>query len=934
MGSSTAFELAILLSLRDAASGGLDRFEGKLRATGKEGRKFLHDIEDMRKSVGRDFAIAGTGLVTLAMLKKGVDAAGDYESSLLDLRGAYQEIASAGGRSATQQASDINNLMALSTSLGNNLQGSTADYVGILTSLKKAGVDVETVLGGAGEAAANLANVSGALKMGQANEQAKELGQFGKLFDLSGKDFGKSVDLFSALKDRFDIESSDLIQSAKYFNNTARGLKLTGFEGAAETSKFFALLKRQGAMEGSEAGTSATSFFQQFIAKAKDRKKVKKATGLDIQLFDEKGEFLGMENAFAQMEKFRKFSSEKRLEILNKLYGEQGGKVAGVMVDAGAEGWRNVTAEAAKAVPVNEKINQQMATYNAKMEAVLGTLENIKAITFAPMLDTVKPLLDSANSFLGSAQGFAQGHQDLVKYGLGLITLGTTVYTLKGAVGGLTTSWQLWRIASDIGKSGNLVEYFARLKDGAGGVGVGLDAATGKVGKMRGILSELTSSPFKLTLTVAAIGFTIEQLLELYHWIKESEKAERVLAQAQRERAAGTTAAVASFTHHGVEKDGVPADFWNKSAKGILATLNPPEVTANFAGVIPYTAAGRDLEFGLMPERMGLYGSVMKDVFGPGNRFRAWQKSPEYGETQKAYDRREGPLYQRTQELEKGGMHFTAALARVADELKGANTFKAQAGDVLKFPELMASFRKAVESLNPTDEARDRLNNMLKLAAPDTFAKSTGLLAQMTEQSGRDLGSLHDKTLPLIQSFGDIRQPLSFFPGALGSATTAAESFADRVNGIQIQIPAPAQGGTTSGPRFLPNLDGTLSIPSRASGGIVRRTGFAEVHEREAIVPAHVTDKWRDADAPATLGSGRSADFTAPATLTRRQSINFEETFTAQRQQRRGGDRHIHLHKGAISIPPGSRAAEDPRAFFDEFMDRLAHEEAISDERA
>jgi hypothetical protein len=841
--SSATYELAILLSLKDAASSRLDSFGAKLRARGKDAHAALQEFEEVRKSIGQDIAVGGIGAAGLALLGKGIHAAGDFESSLLDLRGAYQELESAGGRSATQQATDINNLMSLATSLGNNLQGNTGAYVGILMSLKRAGVDVETALGGAGEAAANLANVSGALKLGTQNEQAKELGQFGKLFKLNAQDFGKSVDLFSALKDRFDIESSDLIESAKYFSATAQGLKLTGFEGASETSKFFALLKRQGAIEGSQAGTSATSFFQQFIAHAKDRAKIKKATGLEIQLFDVKGNFLGMENAFAQMEKFRKFSSEKRLEILNKLYGEQGGKVAGVMVEAGAEGWRSITTEAAKAVPVQEKLTAQMSTYNAKMEAVLGTLDNIKAITFMPMLDTVKPMLDSANSFLGSAQGFAQGHQDVVKYGLALATLGSTVYTLKGTVGGLTTSWRLWRMASDISRSDNLPDYFARLRTGSAGVGVELDRTTGKVGRMRGALTELTSSPFKLTLTIAAVGFTIEQLLELKKWIDESKAAEKALAQAQRERAAGTGAAVESFSPHQAER--VPDDFWKKTASGVLATLNPPEVTTNFAGLIPYTAAGRELEYGLMPERMGLYGSIMKNVFGPGNRFRAQGfSSPEYGETKAAYGRHEGPLYEREQELEKGGMHFSAALTHVADELKGAHTFQAQGGDVLKYPELMAAFRKAAENLNPTDEARDRLNNMLKLAAPDTFAKSTGILAQMSEQAGRDLGLLDDKTKPLVQSLSEFHRPLSQIPTALDSVVLAAEGFAQRMNSVT--PPAQPSGPVrTPGVRVLPNLDGTLSIPRKASGGIVKRTGFVEVHAREAIVPAEVTDRYR-----------------------------------------------------------------------------------------
>jgi hypothetical protein len=510
MPSGSAYELAILLSLKDAASGGLDRFEDRLRATGKEGRAMLLTVQDLRKDLKQGLTFAGVGVGMMAMLRNGVQAAGNFEAGLLDLKSAYQEASGAGSKSLAEQANQLNQLEHLATRLGNNLQGSTADYIGILASLKKAGVDAETVLNGAGEAAANLANVSGALTSGMANEQAKGLGQFGKLFKLQPEEFGKSVDLFSALKDRFDIDSNELIESAKYFQNTANSLKLTGFGGASETSKFFALLKREGAMEGSQAGTSATSYFQQFIAQADKRAKIKKETGLDLQLFDKKGEFLGLDNAFKEMEKFRKFSSEKRLELLNKLFGEQGGKVAGVMVQSGAEGWRSITTEGAKAVRVNEKINQQMELYNSKLEAVQGTLDNLKSSTFTPMLDTVKPVLDTTNSWLGTLQGIAKEHQGVAKVGTELFALGSIAATLAGTVKAGAAAWSLWRIAAA-----------AANEKGE------------ELGKTVGFLSRI--SALKLTIGIAAVGAGVE----IISWLIEENK-KRNAEEAKREEALGT----------------------------------------------------------------------------------------------------------------------------------------------------------------------------------------------------------------------------------------------------------------------------------------------------------------------------------------------------------------------------------------------------------
>ena len=51
--SSAIFELAILLSLKDAASNRLDSFGDKLRARGKDARYALEEFESLRRGIGR-----------------------------------------------------------------------------------------------------------------------------------------------------------------------------------------------------------------------------------------------------------------------------------------------------------------------------------------------------------------------------------------------------------------------------------------------------------------------------------------------------------------------------------------------------------------------------------------------------------------------------------------------------------------------------------------------------------------------------------------------------------------------------------------------------------------------------------------------------------------------------------------------------------------
>jgi TP901 family phage tail tape measure protein len=413
-------------------------------------KKLEADLRDKRSSAKY---IVGTGVGGSLLTGVGLSKAGNLESAMLALKQTFQELGQDGAVDVAKLNDQLARAETLGVRLGNDLQGSTKDYIEIFSALKAAGLDVETILGGAGKATAYLANVSGAMTDGRFRELAEEVGMFGKMFQLKPEDFEKQVNLFSALKDRFNIDSSHLIESSKYFLPTASALGLKGLSGASKTSKLFAALKRHGGLEGSQAGTSATSLFSHYISHPRKVKELKKETGIDIDFFDSKGGFMGMENAFAQMEKLRKLSNEKRAEVLMEIFGEQGNKAATAMVEAGAEGWRNITAEANKAVPVQEKILQQMDTFNAKVEALTGSFENFVATSFKPLAESLKPGIDSLNSFLGTATEFAKTHPEIAKVATGLFAAGSAALVVGGSIRFATTSVKLWSAATKIARA-------------------------------------------------------------------------------------------------------------------------------------------------------------------------------------------------------------------------------------------------------------------------------------------------------------------------------------------------------------------------------------------------------------------------------------------------------------------------------------------------
>lgn len=399
--------------------------------------------QGLGRSMVGDLVALGAGYKVLQFYRGGVQASGDFEEAMRQLRNAFGEFNVETGRLDEGKLAVQMDLARKQTiQLGNDLQGTTQDYVEMYAALRQGGIQTEQILNGAGKAAAYLANVTGAITTGQGAIQAQQLAQFFQMYRLqSDADFDRTVNLFSGLQDRFNINSEAIIEGSKYFQGMANTLGMKGIGGAEDTAKLFAFLKRYGGLEGSIAGTTMTSLFNRFVTRGdKEVQELKKTKGIDLQLFDSKGQFRGMENAFKEFEKLRKLNPEEMIEAIHKLAGEEGAKAVTAMVAQGADGWRQVTTEASKAIPVNQKITEQMRTYNAKVEAVEGSWTNLKATMFESTAEWLKPQLDKTNQFMGRLQELAKSHPTLTRTALLITAIGTAVIVTSKAINGLRTA--------------------------------------------------------------------------------------------------------------------------------------------------------------------------------------------------------------------------------------------------------------------------------------------------------------------------------------------------------------------------------------------------------------------------------------------------------------------------------------------------------------
>lgn len=504
--SSSVFELALLLSLKDAASGGLDRFEDRLRASGKEGRALLRTVQDLRKDLKQGLVLAGAGVGMVAMLKGGIDKAADFESAVTELRLSIEELGKDGTLNMSQLNDQMNRFEHLGVKLGNRLPGTTSDFVNMFVALKQGGLQTETILNGAGEAVANLAVLAHSVPA----DLAKDFAQIGEQFQLKPSEFAASAETFLKNYRAVGLRPEQMIEGSKFAQ--LRGglpLGLKGLSGLETMSTLLSTLKVMG-LEGGIGGREVAGMLMGLSANTKEQKKADaelRKKGIKLDFFDKRGEFLGAENIIQQVSKLKKLSAQERLDVVKRRFGgaEALGPVT-AFAEQGAEGYEKLKQRAANVVPVQQELNQLMDTYNAKLEAALGTIDNLKVTTFTPMLSTLKPALDTTNSLVGSLQEFAGQHQGIAKVSTELFGTTGVAITLAGTLKSGAAAWTLWRIAAA--------------------------SANDKSKELGGSLAFLSRfSALKLTVGIAAIGAGVE----IVQWLIEENKKRNEEKEKRRE---------------------------------------------------------------------------------------------------------------------------------------------------------------------------------------------------------------------------------------------------------------------------------------------------------------------------------------------------------------------------------------------------------------
>ena len=133
----------------------------------------------------------------------------------------------------------------------------------------------------------------------------------------------------------------------------------------------------QAGMEGGAAGNAFRKIFQAGLNQDKVDKANKIAAGankgVSLKFTDDKGNFAGLENLYAQVEKLKVLNDTDRTAVISKLFGDDAETMTtlNTMMNKGLGGYKEVQQKLQTQADLRTRVNEQ-----------LNTLTNVMAVSY------------------------------------------------------------------------------------------------------------------------------------------------------------------------------------------------------------------------------------------------------------------------------------------------------------------------------------------------------------------------------------------------------------------------------------------------------------------------------------------------------------------------------------------------------------------------
>ena len=342
----------------DVATQALDRQRTRL-ANIRRIQEQWHQQQARWQNIGTNATmVAGAGALAMSVPIKAFaeaeTAATNLKVSMMDATG--------------NVAPEFQKINALAEKLGATLPGSTAEFSDMMSKLVQQGISSKDILGGVGEASANLAVV---MKMPFA--QAAEFAA--KMQDATKTSADDMVKLMDVIQKSYylGVDSTNMLSGFSKISDGMKTIKMEGLAGAKAMAPLL-VMADQASMQGESAGNAYSKIFKAMMATDKIAKSLK-GTGIQMNFTDGKGEFGGLDNMFKQLEKLKGMSTEKRLPILSDMFGNDAETIQALnlLIDKGKAGYDQTMTKMQAQADLQKRVNAQLGTMANLWDAAKGT---------------------------------------------------------------------------------------------------------------------------------------------------------------------------------------------------------------------------------------------------------------------------------------------------------------------------------------------------------------------------------------------------------------------------------------------------------------------------------------------------------------------------------------------------------------------------------
>lgn len=305
-------------------------------------------------------------------------------------------------------APEFEKINALAERLGTSLPGSTAEFSGMMAKLVQQGISFKDILGGVGEASANLAVVM-KMPFADAAEFAAKMQDATK---TSAKDMTALMDVIQKSY-YLGVDSTNMLTGFAKLSAGMKTIKQEGLAGAKAMAPLL-VMADQAAMSGESAGNAYSKIFKAMMDTQKISETLK-GSGLSMNFTDGKGEFGGLDNMFKQLEKLKGMSTESRLPILADMFGNDAETIQALnlLIDKGKAGYDETIAKMEKQAALQQRVNAQLSTLTNLWDSAKGTFSSVMASFGEALAPDIKNLVEWFTSITEKIGAWAKANPEL-----------------------------------------------------------------------------------------------------------------------------------------------------------------------------------------------------------------------------------------------------------------------------------------------------------------------------------------------------------------------------------------------------------------------------------------------------------------------------------------------------------------------------------------